>query len=87
VGCLGGVLGGAGVVAEPGVECPGSVPGGVGVVGEPAVGWPGGVLGGAGVMADAPVDGAVAASAVNARAASSGSRRRALAKHQLGDRA
>ena len=73
MGCLGGILGGAGVVAEPGVECPGCVPGGV--------------LGGAGVMADAPVDGAVAASAVNARAASSGSRRPALAKHQLGDRA
>ena len=41
----------------------------------------GGALGGAGVVADAGVDGGVAASAVNARAASSGSLRRASAKH------
>jgi hypothetical protein len=55
-------------------------------VAESGLEWPRGALPDVGVAGDPCVDCAVAASATNARAANSGSRRRASAKHQLGNR-
>jgi hypothetical protein len=69
------------------VRWPGGALPGVGVVAEPGLEWPGGALPDVAVVGDPCADSVVAASAVNARAASSGSRRCASAKHQLGDRA